>query len=336
MRVDRPAKVQGVLEQDVLGGVAQMLLAANHVGDGHQLIVDDHGKVIGGVAVGLQDDEVVKLGARDVRLAPHHVGDRDLAGVGNFQPHDVRTFLIEVAADGGGVELQRRAIVAVGPSFIAGAGTGCLEHGRRLERRVGGARSVEPIRVPAVQIQSLGLAIGPRLSAPAAVELRALVPPDTQPRQVLEEGLRGGLRGSFPIGVLDAKDESAPFGPGIGPAEQCGPGAADMEVPRRAGREPASHHGRDRLRRWGAGGLALFAGHGPKGIALSAASRSRCAGVAQRCCPLPESALCAAIRRHLATASRTGPERAYAEKSSARVSGQNQINNASRTTRRAT
>ena len=65
-------------QQDVLGRVRQVVLAADDVGDGHRRVVDDDGEVIERVAVGANDDEVAAE-VRDVDLdaAADDVVERD-------------------------------------------------------------------------------------------------------------------------------------------------------------------------------------------------------------------------------------------------------------------
>ena len=52
---------EGLVEQDVLGGGGDPLLGADDVGDLHEVVVDDVGEVVGGEAVGLEQDLVVDV-----------------------------------------------------------------------------------------------------------------------------------------------------------------------------------------------------------------------------------------------------------------------------------
>ena len=52
---------EGVVEEDVLGGGGDPLLGADDVGDLHEVVVDYVGEVVGGVAVGLEEDLVVDV-----------------------------------------------------------------------------------------------------------------------------------------------------------------------------------------------------------------------------------------------------------------------------------
>ena len=54
-----PAK--GLIEQIILGSRGQILAAPDHMGDAHQVVVDDIGEVIGGQAVPLDEHLVVQV-----------------------------------------------------------------------------------------------------------------------------------------------------------------------------------------------------------------------------------------------------------------------------------
>ena len=56
-----------------------MVVAADDMGDRHVMVVHHDGKIVGGRAVGAQDDEVVELLVRDRDGALHVVGDDGLA-----------------------------------------------------------------------------------------------------------------------------------------------------------------------------------------------------------------------------------------------------------------
>jgi hypothetical protein len=64
-----------------------------------------------------------------------------------------------------------------------------------------------------------------------------------QPLHAVENGLHGFRRRAGDIGVLDAQDEGAAMATGVGPGEQRGAGAADVQVTGGAGGET----GADRL-----------------------------------------------------------------------------------------
>ena len=72
-RGQRPA--EGLVEQDVLGGGGDPFLGADHVGDVHEVVVDDVGEVVGGEAVGLEEDLVVDVGVVEGDVAAEFVAE---------------------------------------------------------------------------------------------------------------------------------------------------------------------------------------------------------------------------------------------------------------------
>ena len=64
---------EGFIQQVVLGGGGQVLAAPHHVGDVHQVVVDDVGEVVGGVAVRLEEHLVLDLLVLNGDGAEHRV-----------------------------------------------------------------------------------------------------------------------------------------------------------------------------------------------------------------------------------------------------------------------
>ena len=115
---------QRFLQQHVTRGVAEVLLAADHVADAHVLVVDDDGEVVRRVAVGLHDDEVVHLGDGGAHVAGELVVDHDVLAIRKPEPDHVGAALLDVPTHGRVVELQRGAVVPVGPLLGAGRRAG--------------------------------------------------------------------------------------------------------------------------------------------------------------------------------------------------------------------
>ena len=131
--VDGLAIAERALERDVARRVVQVLLAAQHVRHAHQLVVDDHGEVIGGEAVALADHEVVEVLLAELDRAEHAVDHVDRL-VGHPKAHDVR--LARHARErGGAVEVGRAAVAEV-------ALLGARDRAQRLELVVGLERGI--------------------------------------------------------------------------------------------------------------------------------------------------------------------------------------------------
>ena len=83
MRVAGGVGAQGLQDQQLLGRVGQVVLAAHHVGDPGVEVIDGDGEVVERRAVGAGDDRIVEVGVREAGLAADHVVDERLAVVGN-------------------------------------------------------------------------------------------------------------------------------------------------------------------------------------------------------------------------------------------------------------
>ena len=85
---DVPAK--GLIQQVILGGRGQILAAADDVGNAHQVVVHNIGKVIGGHPVGLDQDLVVHLAVVHLDVAVHHIVKAGHTLAGDLLANDVR------------------------------------------------------------------------------------------------------------------------------------------------------------------------------------------------------------------------------------------------------
>ena len=103
----------------------------------------------------------------------------------------------------------------------------------RAEAVVGVAGFHEILCSLAVEIHAVGLLVG----AEVAADLGTFVPVKPQPLHGAEDDLGVLLGGAGRIGVVDPQDERAMVGTGEGPVEDCGAGAADMELAGGRGRE---------------------------------------------------------------------------------------------------
>ena len=79
-------------------------------------------------------------------------------------------------------------------------------------------------------MQPLRLPIG----TVGAANVRALVPLETEPAQILENAVFGLARRPLAVGIFDAQDERAVLAVGEQPVEERRAGIADVQVPGRA------------------------------------------------------------------------------------------------------
>ncbi len=198
-----------------------MVVAADHVGDVHVMVVDHDGKIISRGAVAAQDHEVVEIlvGKDDTPLDA--VFDHRLALARRLEADRRRN------------AGRRLAMIPVTPSaVIAGSatlGAGALAHGGELLR---------------ARVAAIGLPFGKQLLRHLAVAFRArhlieglAVPLEVEPAQAVENGEDRSFRGARLVGVLDAQQHLAALGACVEPIEEGSPGAADMQIARGRGRK---------------------------------------------------------------------------------------------------
>ena len=223
--VFRRFDAESLEELEVLRGVGEVVLAADHVGDPHLDVVDDVDEVEDRFAVGAEDHEVAVFDAGDLaadQVVQHHRGGVDLLIV-----------LLQVIVVGGGAG----AFEAEPPGAVL---------------LVGAALGGELQELRLVEFGALRLEVG----AVVAADLGAFVPIHTQPAHRIEDHLQEGVRIALLVRVLDAEDELAARVTGVEPVEQGRPGASDVEEAGGAGGEADAdlgHLDRQRGRGWGRG-----------------------------------------------------------------------------------
>ena len=230
MGEDRLRMAERPEQQDVLGGVGQVVLAADDVADLHRGVIDDDREVVERGAIRPDDDEVATQRRRvDLDVPPDQVVERhdafadpepqreapplrlagrSLVGRQPGAPADVVGRLpgrfLRLAVR---VELLGRAVARVGQVTLS-----------KLRRR--GRIRVEPLHLAVRRVGPAG---------PFAGDLRTLVPGDPEPMQVVEDVLLVGDRRPGDVGVLETQDERAAGPPGEQEVEQRRPPRADVQ-----------------------------------------------------------------------------------------------------------
>ena len=231
--VDRLLPAKGLVEQVVLGRGGEVLVAAQHVGDAHGVVVDDVGEVIGGHAVGLDEDVVVQLGAVHGDVAVEHVVKGGLARLGHVLPDDVGDARVELGLDLLGGKVQ--AVLVVLPGLALGLGRGAALGQLLLgaEAVVGLALCDQLLGVGQVHVLALGLDV----RAVVAADVRSLVPEEAAVAQRVVDDLRCAGHEPLLVRVLDAQDELAVvlLGEEIGIERRAQ--AAQVQIPGGAWRE---------------------------------------------------------------------------------------------------
>ncbi len=226
VREGRRRKPQRLVYENLPRRVGNVILAANHMRDLHQRVVDDDGKVVRGRAVGADDDRIADHVGLKPHVSAHRVGEDDVALLRHAEA-DRRT-LARRDARGGGVARQApaRAGVARRTSVRDRVLTLGVELRRRAETVVRVVRAEQLLRVRLIEVQPLGLPVRP---VPAA-DVRPLIPLEAQPAQIADNRRLRLARRALDVGVLDAQDDGAAGTAREQPVEQRRPRVADVEL----------------------------------------------------------------------------------------------------------
>lgn len=215
---DRLLPAEGGVQPYLDRRAGDPLFAAQDVADRHVVVVDDHGQLIGRVAVALEQDRILELGRLEAHRPAQQVLHQDLAFEGHGQADDVGPALVGQPGRLGRVELAAAPIVG---TRQAGLSTGLAGRGQGLgaaEATVGLSGIDETGGMLGIDRQPLALGVGAERSAQAG----ALVGPDAEPNQPFDEGLGRALDEALAIGILDPQDEAAARGAREQPVEDRG------------------------------------------------------------------------------------------------------------------
>ena len=195
-----------------------MIVAADHMGDAHVMIVDDDGEHVGWRAVGAEQDEIVNLRILHDDPPLHEIVDDRLALLRRLQPHDIGAVALGPAvppraADPERPPLRLRRLALRGQLFLAHPAFIGMTVRQQL---VGHLR---------MAIRIFGL------------EMRLTVPVQPEPGHAVEDRVDRRLSGARLVRILDPQHEAAAMMARIEPVEERSAGAADMQEPRRRGGE---------------------------------------------------------------------------------------------------
>ena len=244
MREPRHGVAERPEQQDVLGRVREVVLAADDVGDLHRGVVDDDREVIERRPVGADDDEV----AAEVRHIDLDASADDVVEGDDPLPDP------EPERASAAVRLARATLVDGQPCAAPDVAWRLLGRLLRLAvrlellgRAVAGIRQVvgeQALRGRRVERQALHLAIRRvRSAGRLAGDLGALVPVEAEPVQAVEDVLLELDGAAGTIRVLEAQDERAADVAGVEEVEErraCGP---DVQWTGRARRDPDADAG---------------------------------------------------------------------------------------------
>jgi deoxyribonuclease IV len=225
VRVPRRRRPERVEDEQLLGGIRDVILAAHDVGDLGVEVVDEIRERVQHRPVGPRDHEVVHARVREPDLAADDVVEDRLALIGHVQAH-------------GALALGNAPEPALEPVTLL----------VRLDVVGGGARV---IGVPGLEQLLEYLAVARRS---LGLEHRALVPIEVQPAQRVEDLLDVlGCR-SLPIGIFDPQYERPRLAvrpvrvaAGEQPVIQGRPGTTDVKCPGRGWSETNAHDLQNRM-----------------------------------------------------------------------------------------
>ena len=175
------------------------------MGNAHQVVVHNVGKVVGGHPVGLDEDLVVHLAVVHLDVAVHHIVKAGHALAGDLLADDVRLACGKALFH---FLLGQFAAAAVVVSHL----TGSALLGVQSLQALLGAEAV--IRL-ALCHQLLGIllehthALALHIGAHGAADIRALVPQKAGLPQGVVDDIHSALHIAALIGILDAQDEGA-------------------------------------------------------------------------------------------------------------------------------
>ena len=218
---DRHLPVHRPVDQRLARGVGQVVVAADHVGHAHVVVVDDDREHVGRRAVRAQQDQVVERLVLPGDAALHHVVDHGLALARRAQADDVGA---RRARSPGRRRARASGTAAGGPRPSPARGT---PRSPRRSRSSGRRCRARPSRGR------------PRRGGRRASNWLIASPSQSRPSQrspskiaAVASGRRAGA-----VGVLDAQQEGAAGVAGVEPVEQRGARAADVQVAGRRRRE---------------------------------------------------------------------------------------------------
>ena len=220
---DVPAKA--LIEQVILGGRGQILAAADHVGNAHQVVVDDVGEVIGGQAVTLDKHLVVQGLVLHGDVAEDGIVEGGGALVGDFLADDIGLARIHPGLSF--LQAQRAARIL---TTVKLAGV-LLALGLLAEAVVGVALLHQQLGILSISVPALGLDIGSHRAA----HIGTLVVVQVALGQSLVDKLSSALYLPGLVGVLNAQDKGAAGIAGDEPGVQGGTQIADVHIARGRG-----------------------------------------------------------------------------------------------------
>ena len=215
------------VHRELAGGRGEQVLAAQHVGDAHERVVDGVDQGVERVAIGAHDDVVGHVLATEGQLATDEVIPGPIL-IGHGEAGDGAATLGLEGCALLGSEVAAATGVALGAPGRPGSLALSLELLGGAVAGIGVPGLDKPARDVGVDVHALGLAVG----AVGSADLGTFVPVQAQPAQGVEQHEVGVLGVALGVGVLDAEDEGAAVVACEGPVEERGARHADVGIAR--------------------------------------------------------------------------------------------------------
>ena len=231
--IGRDLPAEGFVEQVIFWRGGEIFAAADDVCNAHQVVVDDVGEVVGGQAVGLQENLILHLLVLDRNVAEGGVVERGAAFVRDALPDDIWLPCCDAAL----CLFERKITAGADVLFDLLALFSGFFVGFLAEAVIRAAPFHEQVSIFAEQAAPLGLDI----RADRAADVRAFVMVESTFGQRLIDDIDRAVHQAALIGVLDAEDERAVVAAGDQPSIERRAQIADVHVARGAGREAGAH-----------------------------------------------------------------------------------------------
>ena len=235
--VDGLFPAESLVQQVVLGGGGQILAAADDVGNAHQVVIHHVGEVVGGHAVGLNQNLVVQFLDVDLDMAVDHIVETGHAGFGDLLADDVRLTGGQLGVD---LLLSQVAAVAVVVGHLTGGALGLVH----LVQAVLGAEAVVSL---AFLDELLGIlfehahALALHIGADGAADVGAFVPGQAGGAQRAIDDVGSALDQAALVGILDTQNERTIVMACLQVSVQCGAQVADVHIARGRRRKPGTN-----------------------------------------------------------------------------------------------
>ena len=210
----RPVPAHRVIDHALAESIGQVIIAADHMGDAHIVIIHHNGVQIGGRAVTPQDDHVIQFAIGDAHFALHQIR------------HNGFTFKRRFDSDGEWLAGLFRARFTIPPTAVipwrATFRRSAFAHFGQFFRRRPAAIGL------AHRQQSLCDFTMPCL--PLGLEDRWFIRRKSKPRQAIQNLVNRFLCRAFAVRILDTQQVFPAVVARKKPVEQSGASPADMQI----------------------------------------------------------------------------------------------------------